>query len=178
MGVLMNMDLDTDLGSSKKVYIRIENINLNRTFGKVGVAVTYWIDQTFSDTFKHSQDRNPRGQITNRVIYYEDETSDGIELELPTFFEFNLTSPQIVKVPIYEVKEIQEEIPYVSFDTLGRKITKYRTITRKVKDKVGEKEDITQVLDPDIETNLLSWCYGQIKAELGKTISVDLLENV
>ena len=61
MGVLLNMDLDTDLGSSKKVYVRIENINLNRTFGKVGVAVTYWIDQEYSNLFKNSEDRNCKG---------------------------------------------------------------------------------------------------------------------
>ena len=55
MGVLLKADLDTNLGSTKEIYIRIENINLNRTFGRVKVAVTYWIDQDHSEVFKHSK---------------------------------------------------------------------------------------------------------------------------
>lgn len=177
MGVLLNMDLDTDLGSSKKVYVRIENINLNRTFGKVGVAVTYWVDQSYSEAFKHSEGRFPKGQISNLIVFYENEESLGDEIELPTYFEFDLTKPLQVKVPIYEVREVPEEIPYVSFDNLGRKVTKYRTVVRKVKDKIGEKDDVTQVFDIDIESHLLSWCYGQIKAQLGKKLPVELLED-
>ena len=177
MGVLLNMDLDTDLGSSKKVYVRIENINLNRTFGKVGVAVTYWIDQEYSNLFKNSEDRNCKGQISNLVIYYPNPDHLGEEIELPTYFEFNLTKPLLVKIPIYETKEIPEEIPYVSFDNLGRKVTKYRTVTRTIKNKVGEKEDISQVLDIDIESHLLSWCYGQVKAQLGQKLPIELLKD-
>lgn len=177
MGVLLNMDLDTNLGASKQVYFRIENISLNRTFGKVGVAVTYWIDQSYSDSFKHSLDRNPRGLISNLIVFYKDETDIGEEIELPTFFEFDLSSPQQVKIPIYEIKEVPEEIPYISFDELGRKITKYRTVTRKIKEQVGEKTDITQVLDLDIENNLVSWCYGQVKAQLANLLPADLLED-
>ena len=175
MGVLMSMDLDTDLGSSKEVYFRIENINLNRTIGKVGVAVTYWINQEYSETFKRSLDRNPKGQISDLVVLYADDNSIGEEIKLPTFFEFYLTKPVTIKVPIYEVQEVPEEIPYVSFDQLGRKITKYRTVIRKEKTKIGEKNDLTQVLDPDIESNLVSWCYGQVKAELAKYVPVEQL---
>lgn len=171
------MDLDTDLGSSKKVYVRIENINLNRTFGKVGVAVTYWVDKSYSDTFKNSEDRFPKGQISNLVVFYENEESLGEELELPTYFEFNLTKPLQIKVPIYETKEVPEEVPYVGFDNLGRKVTRYRTVVRQVKDKIGEKNDVTQVLDLDIESHLLSWCYGQIKAQIGKQLPIELLED-
>lgn len=171
----MSMDLDTDLGSSKEVYFRIENINLNRTIGKVGVAITYWINQEYSENFKHSLDRIPKGQISNLVVLYSDDRSLGEEIELPTFFEFNLTKPLTIKIPIYETKEIPEEVPYVSFDQLGRKITKYRTVIRKEKIQVGEKNDITQVLDPDIESSLVSWCYGQVKAKLAEYLPADLL---
>ena len=174
----MLMDLDTNLGSSKEVYFRIENINLNRTIGKVGVAVTYWINQDYSENFKHSLDRVPKGQISDLVVFYEDENSMGEEINLPTFFEFYLTKPLTVKIPIYEIKEIPEEVPYVSFDQLGRKITKYRTIQRKEKIQIGEKTDITQVLDPDIENSLVSWCYGQVKAKLADYVPVELLIDV
>lgn len=177
MGVLLNMDLDTDLGASKKVYIRIENINLNRTFGKAGVAVTYWIDKSYSETFKHSSDRLPKGQISDLVVFYPDDQSLGEEVELPTYFEFDLKKPVQIKVPIYETKEVPEEVPYVSFDNFGRKVTRYKTITRKVKDKIGEKNDVSQVLDFSIESHLLSWCYGQIKAQLGTKLPIELLED-
>lgn len=180
MGVVLKADLDTDLGSSKNIYIRIENINLNRTLGRVKVAVTYWIDQEYSNNFKHSKDRHPKGSISNKIILYgeqEGEDNLGTEIDLPTYFEFDLSKPQKVMHPIYETKEVTEEVPYVSFDELGRRKTNYRTVTHRIREKVGEKEDITQVLDFDIEKTLISWCYGQIKAQLGNYVPVELLED-
>lgn len=177
MGLLIHADIDTNLGSSKKVYIRIENINLNRTFGKVKIAVTYWVDQDHSEQFKHSLLRHPKGQISNFLILYSEQNKEGEEVELPTYFEMNLHKPEKVKVPIYEVKEITEEVPYITFDNLGRRYTTYRTVKRNEKVKVGEKDEITQVLDFDIEKTLISWCYGQVKAQLAKIIPGDLLED-
>lgn len=177
MGVLLKADLDTNLGSTKEIYIRIENINLNRTFGRVKVAVTYWIDQDHSEVFKHSEDRHPVGQISNTIVLYDEENSLGEEVELPTVFEFDLKKPEKIKIPIYETREVAEEVPYIRFDDLGRKQTAFRTVKHNVKEKIGEKEDITQVLDFDIEKTLIAWCYGQIKAQLGKSVPIELLED-
>ena len=177
MGLAIKADLDTDLGSSKKVYVRIENINLNRTFGRVKIGVTYWVDQKYSEVFKHSEDRHPQGQISDLVVFYENEDSVGQEINLPTFFEFDLARPIRTVFPIYETKEISEEVPYVKFDELGRRVVDFRTVSKIIKQKVGEKEDITQVLDFDIEKTLISWCYGQVKAQLAKIIPGDLLED-
>ena len=177
MGLSIRSDLDTNLGSSSDVYIRIENINLNRTFGKVKVAVTYWVDQEHSEVFKHSEDRHPKGQIANRVIFYSDDNTLGEEIELPTVFEFDLSKPQKVTIPIYETKDVLEEVPYIKFDKLGRRSTAYRTITRRVREKVGDKVDVTQVIDFDIEKTLISWCYGQIKAKLSEFIPANFLED-
>jgi hypothetical protein len=177
MGLVIHSDLDTNLGTSKKVYIRIENINLNRTFGKVKVAVTYWINQEYSEQFKHSIHRHPLGQISNFLILYDEGSFEGIEVTLPTYFEFDLAKPKRVKVPVYEVKEISEEVPYITFDELGRKQTAFRTVKRNEKVKVGEKDELTQVLDFDIEKTLIAWCYGQVKARLAEFIPGNLLED-
>jgi len=176
MGVVLRGNLDTNLGSSKGIYIRIENINLNRTFGKVKVAVTYWIEQEYSNLFKHSTSRHPEGQIINKV-FWENEGEEQ-ELELPLLFEFDLTKPEQIKIPIYKLETVSEEVPYLRFDELGRRQTAYRTVQRQVKTKVGEKNDITQVLDFDIEKTLISWCYGQIKAQLAKIVPIEFLEDV
>jgi len=175
MGVVLNSSIDTNLGSSDKIYLRIENINLNRTFGKVTVAVTYWINQSYSETFKHSTSRYPKGQILNNVIYYGDDDIEGEEITLPVLFEFDLTTPKKIMVPLYKIEEVSEEVPYIKFDDLGRKTVAYRTVHHTVKTKIGEKEDITQVLDFNIEKTLISWCYGQIKAQLAEIIPIDIL---
>lgn len=176
MGVVLRGNLDTNLGSSKGIYIRIENINLNRTFGKVKVAVTYWVEQSYSDSFKHSTSRHPEGQIINKV-FWEDSEGEEHELELPLLFEFDLTKPERVKIPIYTIETVTEEVPYLRFDELGRRQTAYRSVKRQVKTKVGEKDDITQVLDFDIEKTLISWCYGQVKAQLAKIVPGEFLED-
>lgn len=177
MGLKLKLDLETNLGPSKEVYSRIENINLNRTFGKVKVALTYWIDQESSKEEKHSQDRDPKNQIGTKVVYYRKLGDLGTEIDLPVVFEFDMNKPVKSMVPIYEEKKYTSEVPYVSFDSRGRRQTKYRTQEFTEMVKVGEREDIRQVLDLSIESNLVSWCYGQVTAKLGEIFPVESIEN-
>ena len=149
MGLRVRADLETSLGPSKNVYVRVENINLNRTFGKIKVAVTYWIDKESSEDFKHSEERYPENQISNHIVYYRSKNDLGQELYLPVVFEFDMC----------------------------RRQTKYKTQKFTESVKKGEREDTQQVLDLDIEHNLVSWCYGQVKAELSKSLPVELIED-
>lgn len=177
MGLVIKADLETDLGASKNVYARVENINLNRTFGKIKVAVSYWIDKASSEDLKHTEDRNPETQISTHVLYHGKSNDLGLELDLPVVFEFDMYKPLKVMVPEYAIREYTNEVPYVSFDSRGRKQTKYKTQKFTENIKVGEREDIHQVLDLSIEHNLVSWCYGQIRAKLGELVPVELIED-
>lgn len=177
MGLRIKTDLETNLGPSKNVYVRVENINLNRTFGKIKVAVTYWMDRESSVDFKYSESRNPENQISNHIIYYRSKSDLGQEIYLPTVFEFDMYQPKKVMVPIVEEREYTAEVPYVSFDSRGRRQTKYKTQKFIETIKKGEREDTQQVLDLNIEHTLVSWCYGQVKAELSKSLPVELIEN-
>ena len=177
MGLRLKTDLETTLGPSKNVYVRVENINLNRTFGKIKAAVTYWIDRESSVDFKYSEDRNPENQISNHIIYYRNSSDLGQEINLPVVFEFDMHKPVKIKVPVYEEREYTAEVPYVSFDAKGRRQTKYKTQKFTESIKKGEREDTQQVLDLNIETNLVSWVYGQVKAKLSLYLPVDLIED-
>lgn len=177
MGLRVRADLETSLGPSKNVYVRVENINLNRTFGKIKVAVTYWIDKESSEDFKHSEERYPENQISNHIVHYRSKNDLGQELYLPVVFEFDMHRPVKIMVPIFEEREYTAEVPYVSFDAMGRRQTKYKTQKFTESVKKGEREDTQQVLDLDIEHNLVSWCYGQVKAELSKSLPVELIED-
>lgn len=178
MGLKLQVDLDTSLGSSNKVYLRIDNINLNRVFRTVKVAVTYWYDKSFADASrKKVKSGFSKGLIENKVVLYTTEDSLGTELELPTHFEFSMTNPEEVEVPVYEDVPVDVEVPYIGFDKQGRRVTKYRTETKLERHQIGTRKDTNQVLDLDIETGLVSWCYGQIKAILGKQIPVEFLKE-
>lgn len=178
MGLKLQADLDTDLGSSKETYVRIDNINLNRIYRTVGVAVTYWLNKKASDTArKKNTTKLSKGLVQNRVIYYETKDSIGTEIELPTYFKFDMTNPQEIEVPVYEDVPVDVEVPYIGFDKRGRRITKYRTETKLEKRQIGTRKDISQVLDLDIEKGLVSWCYGQVKAALGKYLPVEIIKD-
>jgi len=178
MGLRLNIDLDTTAGPSKEVYVKIENIQLNRTFGKVNVGLTYWMSKEISDAVQdNSQSHFPKGQVGDKVIYYEDKYDEGKEISLPTYLSFDMKKPVQIKIPIYEEKTHSEEVPYVGFDENGDEITKWRTekVTEKVL--IGERLDVIQVIDLDIESRLLSWCYGQVTAALGKVLPIENIEN-
>ena len=112
---------------------------------------------------------------SNGVLVEKSDNSANVKFAL--LFEFDLTKPERVKIPIYTIETVTEEVPYLRFDELGRRQTAYRSVKRQVKTKVGEKDDITQVLDFDIEKTLISWCYGQVKAQLAKIVPGEFLED-
>ena len=177
MGLRLRSSIDTNLGPTDKLYVRVDNINVNRIYRTVRVGVTYWFDKDTADSSRERNSRLSKGMVSNKIIIYEDPRKEGKEINLPVHFEFKMESPRKVTIPIYEETPVEVEKPYVGFDDNGRRVILYRTETIVEKKKIGEREDYSQVLDLDLETSLVSWCYGQIKAELGQKIPVELLEN-
>lgn len=178
MGLKLNIDTDTALGQTKELYIRIESITVHRTFGKVTVAITAWKSKKDSDISKDSRGQKVQGLIGNKIVYYETEGSLGQEVEIPSVFSFDTVRPKKIVIPVFDIRETFEEIPYKDVDEEGNWITCYKTEKTVERVQIGEKEEITQVLDLRVEDNLLSWSYGQIKAKLAELVPVSVIEDV
>lgn len=116
MGLRLAMDLDTNLGNSQDVYVRIENINVNKTFRRIQVATTLWLSKSTSDLSKEEgSPLVPFGLIDKHVVSYEDIVNNplGTELDLPVFFEFDLDESRTSDIYCYCYEKVEQVLSRV-----------------------------------------------------------------
>lgn len=182
MGFRLNVDLETSSGPSQEVYVRIESLVVNRVTAKARFQLTYWIDQDHAiktnRQYVEEEVRPQVGLIQERILYYEDEESDGVEILLPHMLEEDMAKEQDVEVPIFEEQEIKKEIPYTSFDENGDEITLYRTVTSKQNIKVGSEIEKRKVINIKLAENIFEFGYSRIKQMLESKFPSDKIEIV
>lgn len=182
MGFRLNVDLETSSGPSQEVYVRIESLVVNRVTAKARFQLTYWIDQDHAvktnRQYVEEEVKPLIGLIQERVLYYEDENSNGIEILLPHMIDEDIAEEKEVEVPIFEKREITKEVPYTSFDENGDEITLYRTLVSKETIKVGTEIEKRKVIDVKLAENIFEFGYSRIKQMLGKHFPTDKIEIV
>ena len=172
MGLVMKIDLETSAGPTKEGYCRIDTYRIDKVTSRLRFAVTYWMNEKaageFNRTYLDEDLKQARSLFSSKVVYYPDQLSEGDQVDLPTFFDVNMTETITVEEPILEEKETEKEVPYISFDENGDEITKYRTVKKKEKVTVGHKTVKRDKIDNSIIGDLPSYCYSHIEKELKK----------
>ena len=182
MGYILNVDLETTNGPSQEVYVRIESFTVNRVTSKARFQLTYWIDKDhatrFNKTYVEEEDRPMVGLIRDKVIYYENDESNGVEITIPNLIQVDLAKEEEVDIPIIEEKEITKEVPYTSFDENGEEIKLYRTVTSIEKVETGSKKEKRNKIDAKLGENIFKFGYEKIKIELGELFPIDKIEHL
>ena len=172
MGLVMNFDLETSAGPTKSAYCRIDTYRIDKVTNRLRFAVTYWTDKEsaakFNRTYLEEDMKQAYGLFSSKVVHYPDQLSEGDEVDLPTFFDVNMADTITVEEPILEEKEVEKEVPYISFDENGDEITKTRTVRKKEKVVVGHKTVKRDRIDNSIIGDLPAYCYSHIEKELKK----------
>ncbi len=182
MGFIINVDLETSEGPSHEVYCRIESLSYNKVTAEVRFQLTYWLDRDqairFNRTYLSEEKKNAVGLIQERVLYFKDEISDGEEIMLPNYIKTPLVSVKEVEKPLYEMKEVEIEAPYVSFDENGDELIKYRKVVKEEKVRVGVEKIKTEVIDSSLTSDIFGFCYRHAIKVLSKWFPDDKLETV
>ena len=182
MGFILDVDLETSEGPSHEVYVRMESLTFNKVTSMAQFQITYWHDQSqaikFNRTYLSEQKKNAVGLIQEKVIYFEDPESEGVEILFPHHLKVPVVREDTVDVPVYEMKEVQREVPYISFDENGDEITKTRVVTREEQVKVGTRTKVEQVIDGTLLNNIFGFCYEQIRKELEKYLPSEKIITV
>ena len=168
----MKIDLETSAGPTKEGYCRIDTYRVDKVTSRLRFAVTYWMTEKdaaeFNRTYLDEDLKQARSLFASKVVYCPDQLSEGEEVDLPTFFDVNMAETITVEEPILEEKEIEKEVPYISFDENGDEITKHRTVKKKEKVTVGHKTVKKDRIDNSIIGDLPRYCYYHIETELRK----------
>ena len=171
MGLLIKGEIDTITGSTTSLYLRVDQITIQRESNRMLVSTTLW--KGLKDKY------NPGENIPGSIVYYKDIKDEGEELEIPLGYRFDLTQKIYVREPIYKKKLVKEEVPYVSFDKNGDEITKYRTIEVEKNVLVEEKEQEIEVSNFQlIQTDIFKTVYDRIYSELIKILPEEIIEHV
>jgi hypothetical protein len=177
MGFILDVDLETSEGPSHEVYVRIESLTFNKVTMEVGFQLTYWESKEYAEKFNRtSTEEKPNnciGLIQERVLYFEDEESDGKEILLPHHLRTKIVKLEQVEHPIYETLTAEEEVPYVSFDENGEEVTKYRTVVTEKQVQVSVEVKETELFDYSALNNIFEFCYNHAKKILGEFIPKD-----
>jgi hypothetical protein len=182
MGILLNVDLETNRGPSQEVFIRIENYKVSLTLAEVTFTTTAWIDKKAADNFlRQTLDepmKNAQGILGLNVVYYKEGDQEGTELEVKNLYKYNMITEKEVTIPIYTKKEISKEVPKVSFDEEGNEITIFKTVTETIKVKDGEETVTKELIDYSILDRLQEVSYEHLKKELSKLFPLDKITIV
>jgi hypothetical protein len=182
MGFKLNLDLETSNGPSHEVYVRIESLVVNRVTAKARFQLTYWIDKDHATAFNREyvdeEQRNMVGLVQERLLYFEDESSEGIEIIVPHMIEEDIAEERVIEVPIYETKINTKEVPYTSFDENGDEITLLRTVTSEEQIKVGSTEEKRNVINISLVENIYKFGYSKVFNKLKEFFPENKIETV
>ena len=182
MGFIINADLETSQGSTHHLYGRIESLNFNRVTMEIQIQLSYWesIHYAINSNIKHPGEKRKSnlGLVQERVIYYENNTSEGVEIMLPHYLTVPLSNLKEVEVPIYEIEVVETQVPYVSFDENGEEITKTRILNKEVKNQIGTELQSQDVIDYNILSNLFEFSYKSTIKYIGTLLPAEKIESV
>lgn len=182
MGFKLNVDLETSNGPSHEVYVRIESLVINRVTATARFQLTYWIDKdhatAFNREYVEDEQKNMIGLVQERLLYFEDETSDGVEVLVPHMIEEEIAEEQEVEVPVFETKTIHKEVPYTSFDEDGDEITLFRTVTSQENVKVGSTVETRKVINISLAENIFKFGYSKVFNKLKEFFPEHKIETV
>lgn len=183
MGLVLALDLETNLGPSTQVFVSVDSIRVNKTLAEVRFSTSYWLNRDYAKRFfrefLEDELRNAKGQISQNVIYYEDKNSDGEEITLPNYFaNVPMTYKVEVDEPIYETVSKQRKIPYVSFDEDGNEINLEKIINEEVKEVTGSKKVTKSIIDYPSMNAIEDFCYIYLREELSKFFPFSNIKKV
>ena len=182
MGFKLNVDLETSSGPSHEVYVRIESLVINRVTAKARFQLTYWIDKdhatAFNREYVEEEQKNMVGLVQERILYFEDETSEGVEVLVPHMIEVDIAEEKKIEVPVYETKTRSKEVPYTSFNSNGEEVTLFRTVTFEENVKVGSKIDKRNVINISLVENIYKFGYRQVYNKLKEFFPENKIETV
>lgn len=86
MGLRVDHDIDTTYENTQELYIKVENVHLNRLKKSVDVGIAIWVSKDYSDKFTYSP--LPYGLVGNNIVLFSDDEPLGKEIEIPVFYSF------------------------------------------------------------------------------------------
>jgi hypothetical protein len=182
MGLKINADLETSSGPTTSVYLRVEGYRYSKLSNELQFTTSAWVSKEESDNFRkiYADDEpgHALGILSPIMTVYVDDDSEGIDISIENFYKFVPKYKEVVEIPIFEDKEVTEEIPYVSFDSEGEEITLYRTKVKTEKVQIGTDKVEKVVLDRKAGETPLQFCYDELKARLSAMIPSALIEKI
>lgn len=166
MGLLIKGDFESEIGQLDQLYICIDGFTYRKADNTLFAPVALFLDET-----------KQRSIIRKLIDYTKDK--NGIEIELPSIVKIPVVKEVETVEDIFETQLVEEEIPYISFDEEGEEVTKYRTVSKQVQVKVGEK--VITVVEPDIsilQQDVFTTIYKYIEKEVKELLPFASITNV
>ena len=183
MGLRLNVDLDTNRGQTNEAYMMLESIRFNRANTRVEFTTSLWLNRDCALAFQKKYIDGPlgssEGMLQREVIYYKNsKDTKGTEITLENYFLVDIATEEEIITPVYEEKEVQKKVPFITFDEKGEEIVKEKEITKLEKVKIGETKEIKKVFDVSLVHNIFEFTYKELKKILSKQFPKNKIEII
>ena len=118
------------------------------------------------------------GLVQNKMMYYEQADYDGEEIEFKHYLKVNVAEEREIEIPIFEMQEVTEEVPYISFDENGDEVIKHRKVIKEKKVETGTYKEIKSVIDTKAFDDIYGYCYKRLYEHLIDIVPKDKIETV
>ena len=181
MGLVIKADIETSSGPTKKAYVRIDNYRVDKVTSRLRFAVSYWRTKesahNFNRLYLEENLKNATGLFSSNIVFYESKEDEGKEVSLPTFFDINMASEEVVEEPVFEMKDVTKTVPFISFDENGDEITLQKEVTKKEKVQVDVVTSTKNKINNSIIGDLPKYCYNEVKKQIQQLLPNCKIEN-
>ena len=182
MGFIVKADFETNLGPTQELYVRVEGFTFNKVNAQLSYQITYWVDRDHAirhnRIYLDEEVKGMKGLVQHNLIYFDNPESEGKEIKLSQFEKVIVSSVQEVETPQYEEQMVEVEVPYVSFNSEGEELMKYRKVVKPKKVQIGSVKESRQVIDLKAFDNVYGYVYSNLKQYLTNFFSEELIEKV
>jgi NADH/NAD ratio-sensing transcriptional regulator Rex len=170
MGFVVKHPIKSVDGKSyDEFYVRIENYQLNKVLGNVGVSIAHYetaeaAKKAIPDYFEDEPDGSGRVNVAISIDDSEiDDEGNLLYPEWPMWYQYPLTEKVTVQEEVKTSTWAPKQVEYIDFDEDGNEVTKtkeewFETIEVTYKDVEKTLKNMELLGD-----NPYSYCYGKLK---------------
>lgn len=174
MGFKINQTIQTiNHGELTSFYVRIEEYAISKSMGTIRATVVLYPDSesaklSFPKYIGDHPDSYLPSPIATKITY------NGIEMEYPTLFTFEITTSVDLDIPIFETLQIPQTITYLDFDADGNIIEATKIEYTDIKTQTGISTVTKKYMDVGkIIGNVYEYFYPLVMVEYGKIFGIE-----
>lgn len=173
MGIIIQNNIETNVGEIENAYVVVSSYKVLKTSQEIQYSIRYFSSKEYWEQSlpKTIEEASTQPDIPSNAIFSPnsilfENNEEFLDISLPSHFRLKPTKIKTISTPIFETQEQETIVPYVSFNREGKEITLERKVIKPVEVKIGENKTEQKVINYDAFKEPTKFIYNHLKTEL------------